>query len=178
VVGLTGHGPSFPSRADPANTARQITTSRERCTAVSVEKTPLATVGALVVSPSKRVLLILTHKWRNTWGVPGGKILYGERLRAALVREIHEETRLDIDNVRWAPTQEMVRSKSFFRPAHFILLNFVACSDCEEVTLNEEAQDYTWVFPKNALDYNLNDPTRHLVNHFLEYGHTGSRLGP
>tara|TARA_Y100001960_G_C14734593_1_gene859573 strand:- start:736 stop:1173 length:438 start_codon:yes stop_codon:yes gene_type:complete len=145
---------------------------------VNENNAPLATVGALVVSPSNKVLITLTHKWRNTWGIPGGKINYGEELRAALVREIREETSLEINNIRWAPTQEMVLRKTFYRPAHFILLNFVACSNSEKVILNEEAQDYAWVFPKEALVYELNEPTRRLINYFIEHGHTGNRLDP
>ena len=178
MVGSFSHGAHFSSNASTANDVDRVSTARNGYISVNVGNTPVATVGALVVSPSKRVLLVLTHKWRDTWGVPGGKIHYGEGLRAALVREIHEETSLEIDNVRWGPTQEMVLSKAFYRPAHFILLNFVAYSTSEEVALNEEAQDYVWVLPKEALDYDLNEPTRRLVNYFLEYGHTGNRLDP
>jgi ADP-ribose pyrophosphatase YjhB (NUDIX family) len=36
---------------------------------------PLATVGALVVGPSGRILLIRTHKWRDSWGVPGAHFI-------------------------------------------------------------------------------------------------------
>lgn len=47
-------------------------------------KHPLPTVAALVSGPSGRVLLVRTTKWRGLWGVPGGKIEWGEPLEAAL----------------------------------------------------------------------------------------------
>ena len=178
VVGSMPHGEHFVSNNNSFRIGNKVSKNQECCITVNVAKMPLSTVGALVVNPSDKVLLVLTHKWKNTWGVPGGKINYGENLRAALVREIREETSLEINNIRWAPTQEMVLSELFYRPAHFILLNFIACSNSEEVTLNEEAQDHAWVFPNDALAYELNKPTRCLINYFIEHGHTGNRLDP
>jgi ADP-ribose pyrophosphatase YjhB (NUDIX family) len=131
---------------------------------------PLATVGALVVGPSGRVLLIRTHKWRERWGVPGGKIEYGETMAAAVRREVREETGLELVDIRWAPVQEAVESPEFYRPAHFLLLNFVARSGSERVRLNDEAQAFAWVDPKEALEMDLNRPTVVLVRHFLERG--------
>ena len=130
---------------------------------------PLATVGALVVGPSGRVLLVQTHKWRGKWGVPGGKIEYGETMRQALEREFLEETGLTLTDLYWGPVQEAVESPEFYKSAHFILLNFVARTEREEVTLNEEAQAYTWVSPERALSYDLNAPTRRLVTFYLEH---------
>lgn len=131
---------------------------------------PLATVGALAVSPAGRVLLVRTHKWRERWGVPGGKIRYGETMREALLREFREETGLELFDVRWGPVQEAVRSADFYREAHFILLNFVARAPTEAVTLNTEAQAHAWVAPEDALGYDLNPPTRALIDFYLRWG--------
>lgn len=131
---------------------------------------PLVTVGALVVGPSGRVLLVRTHKWRDLWGVPGGKVDHGETLLAAVHREVREETGLALDRVAWAPVQEAVDHPEFHRPAHFVLLNFVARATGETVTLNEEAQAHAWVAPEAALQMDLNAPTRALVRHYLAHG--------
>ena len=130
---------------------------------------PLATVGALVVGPSERVLIVKTHKWRGKWGVPGGKIDYGETMGQALKREFLEETGLTLAEIYWGPVQEAVQSGEFYKSAHFILLNFVAVTEHEEVTLNEEAQAHTWVSPERALTYDLNTPTRTLVEFYLDH---------
>ena len=53
---------------------------------------PLATVGALIFNARNEALMIRTHKWSNKWGIPGGKIKWGETSEAALRREILEET--------------------------------------------------------------------------------------
>ena len=57
---------------------------------------PIATVGALVFNSENEVLMIRTHKWSNLWGIPGGKIKWGETSEAALRREILEETGLEV----------------------------------------------------------------------------------
>lgn len=131
---------------------------------------PLATVGALAVSPAGRLLLVKTHKWRGRWGVPGGKVNYGETLKDALLREFREETGLTLTDIRWAPVQEAVESPEFYKPAHFVLLNFVARADSEHVILNDEAEAYAWVSVDDALAYDLNTPTRKLVTFYQKRG--------
>ena len=130
---------------------------------------PLPTVGALVVGPSARVLIVKTHKWRGLWGVPGGKIDHGETMRGALEREFSEETGLTLTHVYWAPVQEAVHHREFYKPAHFILLNFIATTENEAVTLNDEAEAYAWVAPERALTYDLNAPTRTLVEFYVAH---------
>ncbi len=133
------------------------------------EAYPLVTVGALVIGPSQRGLFVRTRKWRGLWGVPGGKVHYGERLEAALRRELAEETGLALSRIFRGPVQEAIDSPEFHRPAHMILLNFVAHSEREDVQLNEEADAYVWLPPDEALAFNLNEPTRHLVQFYLDH---------
>lgn len=131
---------------------------------------PLVTVGVLIVGPSGRLLLIRTHKWQDRWGVPGGKVDYGETLLTAAHREVREETDLELDTIVWAPTHEAVHHPQFHRPAHFVLLNFVARSRSETVVLNDEAQAFAWVSVNEALALDLNHPTRALIEHYRVHG--------
>jgi len=131
---------------------------------------PLVTVGALIVGPSERVLLIRTHKWRDRWGVPGGKVDWGETLLAAVHREVAEETGLELVDVRWGPVQEAVEHPEFHREAHFVLINVVARSSSEGVRLNDEAQAFAWCTPAEAANYDLNEPTRRLLEHYRAHG--------
>jgi ADP-ribose pyrophosphatase YjhB (NUDIX family) len=122
------------------------------------------TVGALIYDSSDRVLMIRTQKWSNLWGIPGGKIKWGERSLDALRREVKEETGLDIDDIRFVLVQDCVGSKEFYRDAHFVLLNYTCSrSGAEGVKLNDEAQEFRWVSIDEAVRMNLNQPTRTLL---------------
>lgn len=125
---------------------------------------PLATVGALIEDSAGRVLMIRTHKWSNKWGIPGGKIKLGETAVEALRREILEETALHVSDIRFVLVQDCVDSEEFFRPAHFVLLNYTCrVEGPRNVVLNHEAQDFVWATPEEALAMDLNQPTRVLL---------------
>lgn len=127
---------------------------------------PITTVGALIFNPAREVLMIRTHKWSNLWGIPGGKIKWGEAAEDALLREIKEETNLDVTNIQFAMVQDCIRSKEFFKEAHFVLLNYTCDTISTAVTLNDEAEEYQWLPLSRALTHlALNTPTRILIEH-------------
>ncbi len=131
---------------------------------------PVPTVGALIHHHSGRVLMVRTHKWSNKWGIPGGKIRRGETSINALKREIREETALEIDQIRFALVQDCIDSPEFERPEHFLLLNYIARTTSTEVRLNDEAEEFRWVSPADALSLDLNHPTRVLLVEAMERG--------
>ncbi len=134
------------------------------------QRTPLTTVGALVTDPQQRVLIVRTGKWNGSWGVPGGKVEWGESLEDALRREFREEVDLPLDRVEFALLQEAVDDPQFHRPTHMLLVNFFACSAHSEVRPNHEIEDWAWVSPEQALTYPLNTFTRTLVELYLAPG--------
>ncbi len=131
---------------------------------------PIATVGALIHDGNGHVLMVRTHKWGNRWGIPGGKIEQGESSTAALRREILEETGLELRDIKFALVQDCIHSPEFQRPEHFLLLNYVGRATTTAVTLNDEAEEFRWLVPAEALALNLNQPTRFLLTEVLEMG--------
>jgi ADP-ribose pyrophosphatase YjhB (NUDIX family) len=136
---------------------------------------PIVTVGALIFNAAGQVLMIRTHKWSNLWGIPGGKVKLGESCEAALRREIQEETNLEIVDIRFVLVQDCIHSKEFFRDAHFVLLNYTCtCLGQPNVRLNEEALEFRWIAPREALGMRLNQPTRLLLDAVLHRESAGS----
>ena len=134
---------------------------------------PIATVGALLHDDGGKLLMVKTHKWGHRWGIPGGKIRRGESSLDALRREVREETGLEIAEPRFVMVQDSIDSEEFLRPEHFLLLNYVARVSPAEVTLNDEAQEYRWVSAAEALTFDLNRPTRILLDEALMQGLVG-----
>jgi ADP-ribose pyrophosphatase YjhB (NUDIX family) len=125
---------------------------------------PVVTVGALIFNQRGLVLVVRTHKWSNLWGIPGGKVKFGETSVAALRRELKEETNLDVSEIEFVLVQDCIHSPEFYRDAHFVLLNYSCrCLGHAEVRLNDEAIDFRWVETKEALGMELNQPTRILL---------------
>ncbi len=108
--------------------------------------------------------MIRTHKWSDLWGIPGGKIKWGETCADALRREIKEETNLDITGISFVLVQDCIHSKEFYRDAHFVLLNYTCrCEGLRDVKLNDEGREFRWVSLEHALEMPINQPTRRLL---------------
>ena len=129
-------------------------------------QSPSPTVGALAEKEG-RVLLVRTAKWRGLWGVPGGKVAWGEALEEALRREFREEVGLALSQVRFALVQEAIFSPEFYKPTHMLLFNYFARAE-GEVRPNEEILEWAWVEPEKGLAYPLNAFTRALLVRYLE----------
>lgn len=136
----------------------------------AASRRPWLTVGALVQGPDDRRLLVRTRKWNGLWGIPGGKVGWGEPMADALAREIREETGLEILQPRLVFVQEAIRHPEFHRPVHMLLVNYTARSVSDRVRLNDEAQQYRWVALEEALGMPLNEPTRRLIEEVARCG--------
>jgi len=127
---------------------------------------PISTVGALIFKGAGEALMIRTHKWSNKWGIPGGKIKWGETSEAALRREIKEETGLKVTDIEFVLVQDCIHSKEFYHDAHFVLLNYTCRSVGKNprVKLNEEGQEFRWLPLAEAKKLKLNKPTKILID--------------
>lgn len=164
IAVLTGYNhPEVLAAVRPDLTVPDLGVLREMLSRRRDKGRPIATVGALIHDGAGKLLMIRTHKWGDRWGIPGGKIERGEPSEEALRREIREETGLEVSDIRFAMVQDCIGSPEFMRPEHFLLLNYVAKAGPGQVVLNDEAQEFRWVTPSEAVELDLNTPTKLLL---------------
>lgn len=100
----------------------------------------------------REVLLVKTHKWGNRYSIVGGKVRRGERLHAALLREVSEETSLRGEVGVHLCTFDEIKNSGYYNAAvtHVFVDNVVSVTS-RRVQLNDEAQSSLWVQPEEAL---------------------------
>lgn len=135
------------------------------------QKYPEVSVGALILNKRGEILLVISRKWPgvNKYTMPGGHIEAGERIEEALKREVKEEVGLEIKPIKFLTLQEAIFSKEFFKPKHFIFLDFLCKSLKSHVKLDgDELQEHLWVNPKKTLSLNIDSFTRKAIKKYLE----------
>lgn len=128
---------------------------------------PEPTVGALIFNPKGEMFLMKSHKWKNKYVIPGGHIELGEKMEEALKREISEETGMKIYDAKPLHYIEFIYDKAFWKKRHFIFFDFAAKTKSKKVRLNDEAQEYIWVKPKEALRLPVEPYTKDAIKTYL-----------
>lgn len=142
---------------------------------------PLVTVGALIVADDGDILLIHSPKWNIGYTIPGGKVELGETRQEAVIREVLEETGLQLTDICFAIVQDSIFSVEFSKPNHFVMNDFVARlspqSSKDNVILNDEGDQFIWIEPEKALSLSLNKELYNLINWYLKHQPFKTRSG-
>jgi 8-oxo-dGTP diphosphatase len=107
---------------------------------------PQLAVSAVIVRDDKILLVRRADSpAKGFYSLPGGRVEFGESLHAALHREVREETGLRIEIVGLAGWREVLPGTS--GGGHYVIMSFAARWVADEVTLNEEHDDFKWLKP-------------------------------
>ncbi len=132
------------------------------------QKYPEPTVGALIFNPKGELILIKSHKWFGKYVIPGGHIELGETMEHAVIREAKEETGLDIRDIEFICFEEFIFHPSFYKKSHCIFFDFSCKTDSTNVMLNDEAEDYIWTKPEDALKLDVEPSTIRTIKTYLK----------
>jgi 8-oxo-dGTP diphosphatase len=111
---------------------------------------PLVGVGAVVVHQAK-VLLVKRGRepLKGQWSLPGGLIEVGEPLEAGVVREVKEETGLEVEPVALIELLDRIHREGGRVRFHYVIADYFcrvkggvlqAASDADEVRWVERAE--------------------------------------
>jgi len=126
-------------------------------------------VRALITDDDGKILIIKRSSESKTnpdkWELPGGKVDQGEPFDQALIREVKEETNLNIslDHVVGVSEQNL----TLIRAVHIILSAKV---EEGELNLSSEHDGYAWVYFDTLPEYELADWLRDFVKNQIPAG--------
>jgi mutator protein MutT len=121
-------------------------------------------VGAVVVRSDGRVLLVRRgHAPRlGAWTIPGGKVEPGESLEDAVVRELREETGIDVRVERFLETYELGDPTG----AHAFTIHEHLCAPVDEDTPlspGDDAADARWARVDELAALGVHDDARGVI---------------
>jgi 8-oxo-dGTP diphosphatase len=110
---------------------------------------PYLAVSAAIVRDD-RVLIVRRARTpaHGLYTLPGGGVELGETLEEAVIREVHEETALDVVPVELVGFRQAIARDTAGRiERHFVILPFAARLIGGEISLNEELAEAHWLLP-------------------------------
>jgi ADP-ribose pyrophosphatase YjhB (NUDIX family) len=121
---------------------------------------PIVGVGVAIVDEGRILLVQRGHEpGKGLWAVPGGKVDFGETLRAAAAREVFEETGLivDVGQVIWA-------GEHISDHGHIVLVDFLGSITGGNLQAADDADRAEWVPLSEVADYPLTPTMYELVD--------------
>ena len=117
---------------------------------------PAVGVGGVVVREG-RVLLIRRGKQPlyGRWVVPGGTVELGEPLEQALVREIREETGLEVEPIELITVFDRIERDGERVLYHYVIVDYLCRFRSGEARAASDALDVAWASPAELERYDL-----------------------
>lgn len=121
---------------------------------------PIVGVGVAIVDEGRILLVQRGHEpGKGLWAIPGGKVDFGETLRAAAAREVFEETGLivEVGQVIWA-------GEHISDHGHIVLVDFLGSITGGNLRAADDADRAEWVPLSEVADYPLTPTMYELVD--------------
>jgi mutator protein MutT len=130
---------------------------------------PVLGVGAVIFDAGRVLLVRRGHApLQGEWSLPGGAVETGETLEAAVVREIREETGLDVLVGRLVEVVDRIHRLPDGRVEyHYVVVDYLCVPKGSHPVPGSDAADVRWV-PLHELDgYGVSSTARAVINKAL-----------
>ncbi len=126
---------------------------------------PIVGVGAIIFQ-GEQVLLIKRGRapGLGEWSIPGGAVEPGETLKEALVREVREETHLEVEVLALAKVLERIFREPDGRVAyHYVLVDFLCGLKGGVPQSDSDAEEVRFVSLQDLPAYRIAPVTLHVI---------------
>ena len=118
---------------------------------------PIIGVGAVIMR-NDQVLLVKrgSEPGKNQWSVPGGLVELGETVHDTVVREVKEETSLDVEvHGLIDVVDNIVHDEEGRLRFHFVILDFFALRKGGKLQAGSDVREVKWVPLSQVKELNL-----------------------
>ena len=133
-------------------------------------KHPIPGVAATIIH-NNNILLALRGKppSKGMWGLPGGVVEVGETLEEAVIREVKEETSVEVEPIELITIFDTIRKDEEGKvKTHFILFEYLCRYLGGQVKAASDAPDARWVSLDELNSINIMSSTKRFIQKTLE----------
>ena len=127
---------------------------------------PFVGVGAVIVDPAARVLLVKRRfePLAGQWSLPGGAVDVGETLQSCVIREVREETGLDVEVGPVIEVFDRIMHDDGGRVQyHYVLVDYVCRPVGGTLTAASDVADAAWVEAGALGEFHLTDKSMTVI---------------
>jgi 8-oxo-dGTP diphosphatase len=128
---------------------------------------PLVGVGAVIWNDRGEIVLIRRGQEPRLgeWSIPGGRLEWGESVRDGIVREVREETGLQVEVMGLIDVVDSVtRDGSGEVVRHYVLIDFLVRPVSGTLSAGSDAAEARWVAYTSLDEYVLWKETRRIID--------------
>ena len=128
---------------------------------------PIIGVGAVIWNDRGEIVLIRRGQEPRLgeWSIPGGRLEWGESVREAIIREVREETGLEVEIGGLIDVVDAVtRDASGEVVRHYVLIDFLVRHVAGTLHAGSDAAEARWVAYAALDEYVLWSETRRIID--------------